>query len=190
MTTHCEVMSINEGGACDDGDSCTLVDRCREGKCVGEGCRNPALCAISSDCLRLNAVLNVAIRLGEGDRMIQGAQFSVQYDPSELTLATILPGSACDLDSPFSNQVTAMVDEAAGEIFYAVGVGLGGPTGTRGPAALACLTFLHLGQPGGVPGGAGRTYAPRRHRSPGQRHEWPRDSAAATDDGRHPPRRA
>ena len=40
-----------------------------------------------------------------------------------------------------------IVDESAGEIFYAVGVGLGGPTGTQEPATLACLTFIHLGQP-------------------------------------------
>jgi len=80
--------------------------------------------------------------------VIQGAQFSVQYDPSELEFIGIAPGSYCDGSSPFTSPLKTMVDELAGEIFYAVGVGPGGPTGTQGPATLACLTFIHLGQPG------------------------------------------
>jgi len=80
--------------------------------------------------------------------VIRGAQFSVQYGPSELAFTGILPGALCDPGSPFTNPLSAMVDDSAGEIFYAVGVGPGGPTGTQEPATLACLTFTQLGQPG------------------------------------------
>lgn len=146
MTTHCEVMSVNEGGPCDDQDACTLVDRCNEGTCVGEGCRNSSLCAISGSCSGLDSLFTLRIRLSEGDRVIQGAQFSFEYDPTKLTFIEASPGSTCD-DSPFVSELAEIVDQAAGEVFYAVGVGLGG-IGTQGPATLACLTFAHLGQPG------------------------------------------
>jgi hypothetical protein len=91
-------------------------------------------------------LFTVRIRLTEGDRVIQGAQFSFEYDPTKLTLIDASPGSTCD-DSPFVSELAEVVDQAAGEVFYAVGVGIGG-LGTRGPATLACLTFTHLGQPG------------------------------------------
>lgn len=146
MTTHCEVASINEGAPCDDGDSCTLVDRCGAGICVGEGCQNQSICASSSSCIGLDSFLTVKIRLSDGDHVVQGAQFSFEYDPTKLTLIDVSPGSTCD-DSPFVSELAEVVDQAAGEVFYAVGVGLGG-IGTRGPATLACLTFEHLGQSG------------------------------------------
>lgn len=147
-TTHCEVMSVNEGGPCDDGDSCTLVDRCSDGTCVGEGCQNQSICASSPSCLGLDQTLTVKIQLSEGDHVIQGAQFSVQYDPSALEFTGIVPGGFCDSDSLFTNPLKVMVDESAGEIFYAVDIGPGGPIGTQEPATLACLTFMHLGPSG------------------------------------------
>jgi len=148
ITAHCEVLSVNEGGPCDDGDSCTLVDRCSDGTCVGEGCQDQSICASSPSCLGLDPSLTVKIRLSEGDHVIQGAQFSVQYDPSQLEFIGIAPGAHCDPDSLFTNPLKTRVDESAGEIFYAVGVGFGGPAGTQEPATLACLTFLQLGQSG------------------------------------------
>lgn len=148
-TTRCEIKSVNEGGPCDDNDYCTTLDRCSRGECIGEGCRNPALCAISNACLGFDPELLVRIRLGEGDRVIQAAQFSVHYDNTELAFAGVVPGIACDSGSPFMLELSAVIDQAAGNIFYAVGVGLGGPPPTRGPATVACLNFVDLGEPGG-----------------------------------------
>jgi len=148
-TTQCEVASVNEGGPCDDDDACTLDDRCRAGTCVGAGCRNPSLCLDSTSCLALDSVLIAKVRLSEGDRVIDGAQFSVQYDPAELAFLGASPGRDCDGTSPFALEVAQRVSQTVGQIFYAVGVGLGGPSGTVGPSTLACLSFLDLGDPGG-----------------------------------------
>jgi len=148
-TAQCEVASVNEDGPCDDGDPCTLVDRCREGTCVGAGCRNPSLCLDSTSCLALDPFLTVKVRLSEGDRVIDGAQFSVQYDPAELAFLGASPGNNCDGASPFVFEIVERVNEAVGQIFYAVGVAPGGLPGTMGPSTLACLSFLDLGDPGG-----------------------------------------
>ncbi len=147
MTARCELMFVNEGGPCDDDDSCTTVDRCHEGACTGSGCTNSSLCASSTSCFGLDPLLTIEIRLTEGDRVINGAQFSFEYDPTELDLLNVSPGATCD-DSPFASELAEVVDEVAGEVFYAVGVEIGGAPGTTGPATLACLTFAHLGEPG------------------------------------------
>lgn len=150
QTELCEVAFINEGGPCDDGDACTPVDRCNdEGLCIGEGCENSSLCPVSGACLGLDSTLLVRIQLTEGDRVINGGQFSLEYDPLELDLVSISPGSDCDGGSPYSQEVSEMVNEAAGHVFYAVGVELGGPAGTDGPTTLACVEFLDLGDGGG-----------------------------------------
>ncbi len=148
-TTQCEVASVNEGGPCDDGDPCTLDDRCRAGTCVGTGCRNPSLCLASASCLGLDPDLVVKVHLSEGDRIIDGGQFSVQYDPAELVFLGASPGRDCDGASPFALELAEIVNETLGEIFYAAGVELGGAPGTRGPSTLACLRFADLGQSGG-----------------------------------------
>jgi hypothetical protein len=85
----------------------------------------------------------VRVILGEGDREITGGQFSIVYDPTTLDLVNIQPGAACDPDSPFTMPVYTVIDEAAGEIFYAVSSGFGGE-GTTGPSTMACLTFIAL----------------------------------------------
>ncbi len=147
-TELCEIASINEDGTCDDGDPCTPLSRCRGGQCVGEGCQTSSLCPQSASCLGLDSTLQVVVMLTPGDRPIRGAQFSVLYDSTELQLVEVLPGQECDPSSPFSTPLSQVVDEAAGKVFYAVGVSLGA-SGTTGPAALACLHFLDLGDPGG-----------------------------------------
>ncbi|HNO79901.1 MAG TPA: right-handed parallel beta-helix repeat-containing protein [Phycisphaerae bacterium] len=44
----CDVIAVNEGGACDDLNNCTISDSCAEGACAGE----PVNCsALDSDCL-------------------------------------------------------------------------------------------------------------------------------------------
>ncbi len=149
VTHFCGVAPINEGGPCDDGDSCTLVDRCESGVCVGAGCTTSSLCPLVEGCSGLSEELMVRIQLTTGTRVISGGQFSLTYDPLELDFVDIAPGSTCDPGSPFSVEVSQMADETSGMIFYAVGTALGGPPGTSGPATFACLHFLDIGNTGG-----------------------------------------
>ncbi len=148
-THFCEAVAINEGGSCDDGDSCTLIDECREGECEGRECRNPTLCLGSDSCLGLDPIVGIAVRLSQGQRVVDGGQFSIEYDPTELEFLDALPGSYCDPDSPFTLEITQVVNETEGRLFFAAGVSPGGPSGTNGPSTLACLTFLDIGEPGG-----------------------------------------
>lgn len=142
-TGHCDRMPVNEGLPCDDGDACTKEDACRGGRCTGTGCRNPSLCIDAIEgCIRPvpGQIANMVIRLGEGDPVVTGAQFSIDYDPAALLLVDISPGSTCNAESPFSLETFEAVDVFNGHIFYAVSVPLGG-TGSTGPETMACLRF-------------------------------------------------
>lgn len=138
-TALCTTVPINEGGSCDDRNDCTTIDRCESGACKGEGCTNQSIC-FGSQCTPPGSSMFVPVLLGVGDPVITGAQFSIQWDPSGLSLVAVLPGSACDDQSPFVNELERVLDSLNGELFYAVGVALGGE-GTQGPATLACLYF-------------------------------------------------
>lgn len=54
---NCEgpLLPINEGGRCDDGTTCTPVDVCRSGQCIGYGCGDPDRDGVRSlgDCLEI-----------------------------------------------------------------------------------------------------------------------------------------
>lgn len=139
----CRVTPINEGAACDDLNKCTTMDRCAAGVCAGSGCTNPSLC-LGRSCAPPGSLMVVPVLLGAGDPIIAGGQFSIQWDTSGLELVSVTPGSVCDPDSPFSMEVQRIEDAAEGALFYAVGVALDGD-GTTGPATLACLSFLLLG---------------------------------------------
>lgn len=135
----CRVQPIHEGLACNDFNDCTTADRCASGVCVGSGCNNQSMC-FGEGCLPVGSMVLLPVRLGEGDPVITGGQFSVQWDVTGLQLVDIRPGSACDSASPFSFEVNRVGDGSDGELFYAVGVTPGNP-GTHGPATLACLYF-------------------------------------------------
>lgn len=139
----CLIVPINEGGACDDANACTTRDVCEGGQCVGHDCTNPSICLVPHQCGRPGDQMQAAVRLGASDLNIGGGQFSIQYDPSGLQLVSIAPGSACDATSPFAAVLGSFVNETSGEIFFAVGIGVGDPP-TTGPAVLACLTFTVL----------------------------------------------
>jgi hypothetical protein len=139
----CLIVSINENGPCDDANACTTRDVCESGQCMGHDCANPSICLVPHQCGRPGDRMQAAVRLGASDLNISGGQFSIQYDPSGLQLVSIAPGSACDAMSPFTTALGSSVNESSGEIFYAVGVGLGDQP-TTGPAVLACLTFIVL----------------------------------------------
>jgi len=145
-TGHCDVVPSDEGLPCDDGSTCTQNDVCQAGRCTGGGCQNPSLCiSASTGCVRPHPgeEFVLAIRLGQGDPVITGAQFSFQYDPTAFELIDISPGANCNSHSPFSVEAFQAVDPAVGTIFYAVSIPFGG-VGTQGPATMACLQFRVL----------------------------------------------
>jgi hypothetical protein len=139
----CEVMPIDEGATCNDFNDCTTIDRCQAGVCTGSGCTNPSLCLGGGGCTPPDSLMVVPVLLGEGDPVITGGQFSLQWDTAGLELVDVQPGSACDPASPFVLEVQRLIDAVEGELFYAVGIGLGGE-GTTGPATMACLSFRVL----------------------------------------------
>jgi len=47
-TGKCEMVSVQEDMACDDGNSCTQTDSCKSGKCVGS--KYTCQCEINADC--------------------------------------------------------------------------------------------------------------------------------------------
>jgi len=144
-TLLCTVAPTNEGDACDDLNECTTIDRCAGGRCIGSGCTNPSLCLQPHRCTPPGGLMIVPVRLGEGDPVIIGAQFSVRWNTEALELVDVTPGDVCDPLSQhiFVNEVGRIVNSAKGELFYAVGVATGG-TGTSGPGTLACLFFRVL----------------------------------------------
>ncbi len=139
----CTIEPANEGGPCDDENPCTTNDACQEGRCVGTDCSNPSVCLVRDNCPQPGGLARMAVRLGEGEPLISGGQFSFEYDPAGLELVSIAPGSACSPDSPFSTEVSRMVDSVNGIVFYAVGIGLDEQP-TTGPAVIACITFRLL----------------------------------------------
>lgn len=144
-TLLCTVAPANEGGACDDHNECTTIDRCTDGRCIGSGCTNPSLCLTPDGCTPPGGLMTVPVRLGEGDPVIIGAQFSVRWNTAGLELVDVTPGNVCDplWQYIFVNEVGRIVNSANGELFYAVGVA-SDRAGTSGPATLACLFFRVL----------------------------------------------
>lgn len=136
----CMIAPLNELGFCDDQNACTTRDICERGECVGHDCSSPSICVVHQQCGRPGEQMQVAVRLGEGDVLIAGGQFSLQYDSAGLELVSFAPGDACDPSSPFTAAMAGGADESAGQVFYSVGVGVG-QAPTMGPAILACLTF-------------------------------------------------
>lgn len=154
-TARCEPVVTNQDGACDDGNACSTIDTCTDGRCLGTGCPSQSLCVAAEDTCRAIGETTVHVMLGQGEPVIVGGQFTLQYDPDELELLSVLPGNACDPTSPFELEIFESVDEAQGKIFYATSAnpfaGLGVPTsvsgqiGTQGPTTLACVNFAVKG---------------------------------------------
>ncbi len=141
QSERCGVEFVNEGGGCDDDRACTTHDVCLSGRCRGFGCRDPSLCLGVNQCPTSTGAGEIAILIGGGDAVISGGQFTVRYDPAELDFVDIVPGAMCDHRSPFASELHQVVDEANGEIFYAVGVDPVEGSGTSEPATLACVRF-------------------------------------------------
>lgn len=83
--------------------------------------------------------ISVTVRVGAASSPINGAQMVIEYDPTCLQWNSIAPGG-----DPYTQEIMQIVDEAAGSIFYAVGIEFGS-TGLFGNADLAKLSFTRIG---------------------------------------------
>ncbi len=143
----CEAIADNEGQPCDDGDSCSIVDNCSNGYCVGTGCDLPSLCITTNQptCETSAPEMLVSVELGEGLPLIAGAQLNIQYDPGMLEIVSVSPGTACSPISPFDFPLFQYIDEINGMIEYAVSVSPGAlDQSTSNAATIACIVFRVL----------------------------------------------
>jgi hypothetical protein len=97
------------------------------------------------ECFQEGEKIVLQVVLGSGTLVINGGQFRLIYDPSCMDFLSIAPGSVCDPGSPFENEIFEQVNEATGEIFYAVGVDLLQNGGANDGGTLACLSFNKIG---------------------------------------------
>ncbi|MHC5111247.1 MAG: cohesin domain-containing protein, partial [Planctomycetota bacterium] len=142
----CQSTPVADGTECNDGFSCTINDNCQGGVCLGEGCEDPSVCLTSDVGCEVAGGVLVRVELGEGSSSIFGAQLVLDFDPTEMELLEVLPGSACDPESPFAIEIEQEIDRDNGRVFYAVGIDfVAGTEGTEGPATLACLAFAPFG---------------------------------------------
>lgn len=91
------------------------------------------------NCFAVNEKISVAIHVGSAAQTINGGQFAIAYDPACLDFVSIGPAGA-----PYTNEIQENVNEAAGTIFYAIGIALGG-AGNAGNSDMAIISFLKKG---------------------------------------------
>jgi hypothetical protein len=144
---------IGVGNACDDGNACSDADACDAGgACVGTpipGCVNQPDLTIDvveggyddPNCFDAGDKVTMTVNVTAASSILVGGQFLIEYDNTCLDFQSIAPGFSCDGTSPFTLEIFKTVDEAAGQIFYAVGVEPG-VAGTAAATSLACLSFV------------------------------------------------
>jgi hypothetical protein len=126
--------------AVDAASSCSLA----LGNCI---CQLPELsCDIQGSdkanemCLDEGEKYLVDVLFRYTPQVVNGAQFGVYYDPTCMDFVSIAPGG-----DPFVFEIEEIVDEAAGYIFYAVGVDPFGGAGVSGQGVLATMSFIKIG---------------------------------------------
>jgi hypothetical protein len=87
--------------------------------------------------------VSVRVVRGVSGDPIAGAQVAITYDPACLDFLSISPGASCDPASNMTMELFESVDEAAGTIFYAVGL-TPGNAATGGAETVACLSFAKV----------------------------------------------
>ncbi|MEY3012522.1 MAG: hypothetical protein RIT45_1257 [Pseudomonadota bacterium] len=87
----CVLVDRVDGSACDDGDPCTVLDRCGEGVCAGKaggcGCKGDADCAALDDDL-CDGTLTCLVGVPEGSRCVPAGDEPV---------ACPAPATACEI---------------------------------------------------------------------------------------------
>ena len=91
-------------------------------------------------CFLVGETVTVDVQFKDVPVTVNGGQFVVNYDPTCLAFVSIVPGG-----DPYTFEISEMVDEAAGSIFYAVGVDPFGGVGVVGADELATITFTKIG---------------------------------------------
>jgi len=140
-----------------NGDPCTTNDDCTNGgDTPGAVCEDgECACTLEPDlnfvidpsgngdpnCFDVGEKITVAVHVGPGATPIAGGQFAMTYDNTCLNFVSIGPAG-----EPYINEILEEVNEAAGTIFYAIGIELGGcePTTPTGDVDLALITFTRL----------------------------------------------
>jgi hypothetical protein len=98
------------------------------------------------NCYAEGAKVTVDIVVGAAASVINGGQFVLTYDPSCLNFNSIVPAGSVIPGNPYVTEIEELVDEAAGRVFYAVGVDPFGGVGVNGNAALARASFTKVGE--------------------------------------------
>jgi hypothetical protein len=94
----------------------------------------------NGNCFLVGEKINVDVFFKDVPVIVQGGQFVVEYDPDCVKFNGAVPGGA-----PYTFEIAEIVDEAAGRVFYAVGVDPFGGVGTLGEDVLATLSFTKVG---------------------------------------------
>jgi hypothetical protein len=156
-TDECDGVNSYAGGGCSGTDinteTCVDDTDCvwgppNEGpySCVGGFCEcslsTPLCFFFDDDCYEEGDAVYGTVSIGIGSELITGGQFLLEYPPDCIDFVSIdtCPGS------PFQNVIASTVDEAAGQIFFAVTVDPMDPMAgaTIGPADLACVEFIMM----------------------------------------------
>jgi hypothetical protein len=133
---------------CTDDATCALIDGAATCNLVTNTCRcelpelrfdiDPST-KLNPNCFGTGSKVSVDVVYNRVPVAVTGAQFAVLYDPSCLRFNSIVPGGA-----PFVFEIDEIVDQAAGRIFYAVGVDPFGGVGQITTGVLATISFTKL----------------------------------------------
>ena len=95
---------------------------------------------LNPNCFDVGDKITATVMMGPSAQPVNGAQFWVYWDPTCIDFDDIAPVD------PYEFVLAEIVDEDAGSLFYAIGIGLGIGDGPYGNAALATLTFDMVGE--------------------------------------------
>ena len=103
-------------------------------------CRADLKFDFADQCYDVDDKVIVTVKFENSLKVVNGAQFTVNYDPDCLDFNSISPAGA-----PYVFEMMEVVDEAAGTIFYAVGVDPMGGSGVADTGNLAIISFDKVG---------------------------------------------
>jgi hypothetical protein len=92
------------------------------------------------NCFELEEKVSATIMMGPSAQPVNGAQFWLFWDPTCIAFDDIAPAD------PYEFVLAEVIDEAAGSLFMAIGIGLGVGDGPYGNAPLATVTFDFVGE--------------------------------------------
>ncbi len=141
----CGGSDINQQACSTDAD-CQDAGSCNQTTGFCSCTDSPSLCIRVSappntSCLPGNQLLSFPVQLGASEQSVAGGQFMIVYDPAKLKFVDVVPGHQEDPASIFEVELTEIVDESSGTIFYSVAAS-GAGVGTKEPAVMAVVHFM------------------------------------------------